>query len=537
VVRVDDGWAVAWSRSAGGWCDELLLVRLSEDGEVLAGPEIVAGGSADPARRTEPSLVWTGRELALAWTEQSASDEGVCEDLSGARRWVLQRFDLELDRVGDPVTFVGCDTFFNSVYDVRIGWNGHVYGVAWSESRQDEDQLRYATVDRDGEVVPSCGAELIASENDRPRPATGPVWNGTEFGVLWEECPPGVDCNALVFADLYLRRASAGAAPGPVGDPLRITTDPGRSWQADMTWTGAAWQLAWSDEQDGGATFPEIYTARVSAEGELLDPPGLARVTFGNADQSGTAREHPALAWTGAEFGLVYNEDWGSLVRRFRAHFERMEVDGTTPEPPDIWGGGAAGEVDRPDLAWSGREFGLVARESLEDDPERASFRRIGCDCRDADGDGFSNCAGGDCDDGDPTVNPLQAEDCVDGQDDNCDGFVDCQDAARCPAGEGDPPPAASGLVFDDRTTIVWDPLPSADVYDVLTGSVGQLAVDGGFDGAECLAWRLPEPRVEVSAVPVPGSGTYYLARGKIDRCLLGTWGSTLRDEARLTCP
>ncbi len=42
----------------------------------------------------------------------------------------------------------------------------------------------------------------------------------------------------------------------------------------------------------------------------------------------------------------------------------------------------------------------------------------------DADGDGYSTCAG-DCDDADPAVNPGVAEDCLNGMDDDCDGLID----------------------------------------------------------------------------------------------------------------
>jgi len=43
--------------------------------------------------------------------------------------------------------------------------------------------------------------------------------------------------------------------------------------------------------------------------------------------------------------------------------------------------------------------------------------------CTDADGDGYTNCAG-DCNDADAGINPKSAENC-DGKDNNCDGLVD----------------------------------------------------------------------------------------------------------------
>jgi hypothetical protein len=52
--------------------------------------------------------------------------------------------------------------------------------------------------------------------------------------------------------------------------------------------------------------------------------------------------------------------------------------------------------------------------------------------CTDDDGDGFyveAACPGPrDCDDNDPSVSPAAAEDCNDGVDNDCDGFLDCSD-------------------------------------------------------------------------------------------------------------
>jgi hypothetical protein len=43
--------------------------------------------------------------------------------------------------------------------------------------------------------------------------------------------------------------------------------------------------------------------------------------------------------------------------------------------------------------------------------------------CPDADGDGYTVCAG-DCDDANPNVNPGHAEVCTTPVDDNCNGYV-----------------------------------------------------------------------------------------------------------------
>ncbi len=168
--------------------------------------------------------------------------------------------------------------------------------------------------------------------------------------------------------------------------------------------------------------------------------------------------------------------------------------------------------------------------------------------CPDHDGDGFALCQGscnpalgascGDCDDTNGLVHPGQSEACASGVDDNCDGLLDCQDTVACPPGPDPPPGPIAGVVFGaDKRTVVWQPDPGAQVYDLLGGDLAELRAAGDFSGAECLAWRLSAPLYADARDPLPGQGLYLLVRGKRDPCILGTWGSPLRDAASAVCP
>ena len=94
-----------------------------------------------------------------------------------------------------------------------------------------------------------------------------------------------------------------------------------------------------------------------------------------------------------------------------------------------------------------------------------------------------------------------------------------------------------------DPSVVTWLPThPRAPrlVYDVATGSLSELQKTRGFQGGQCLATNLHEPRfVDSRPAPEPGEGYYYQVRTR-SSCSDGTYGSETRDlhgmESGLSC-
>jgi len=130
------------------------------------------------------------------------------------------------------------------------------------------------------------------------------------------------------------------------------------------------------------------------------------------------------------------------------------------------------------------------------------------CDPSDPDNDGFSGCAG-DCDNGNPDVNPGEIEIC-DGVDNDCDGN---SDNAVAPVDL-----AALGLGRDENgeTLLGWSPVIDADGYDVVRGDIGPLVGSGG-DFASAVELCLADDHAATSLVdpdiPALGSAVWYAVR------------------------
>ena len=115
---------------------------------------------------------------------------------------------------------------------------------------------------------------------------------------------------------------------------------------------------------------------------------------------------------------------------------------------------------------------------------------------------------------------------------------ADCNDAD---AGAHSVPAEVTGLRFIDEVTLEWDSAAadagSATVHDVLAGVIAELPVGTGPSEA-CLDPGVAAPSTMVSEVPPPGSGYWYLTRGR-NSCGTGTYGvdSDGTERTSSVCP
>ena len=465
VVWVGDGWVVVYLSFWQDACAEVVLQKLDPSGNPIGGPVNVSGGVGVFVVPEFPWLVWTGSELAVTWQEAPTT---TCVFVDADRAF-FRRFTTDLQPLGGRIDL---DPSATGSGRARPTWTGNRYGAFWYGG----GTTRFNTIDRDGGVPtsPIDGGGSISSE------FLALAWNGTLFGVTWSDQP----------FDIYFRRVGEDLSlPDPA--PIRETFEPQRAEWNSVVWADGEWAVTWSDGRDAPISLlQEIYFMRLDPAGAKVDPPGDVRITCCNDNAGGSERFFNKLLWTGEEFGLGYGEDTNQVVGGLGDVFiQRIDALGNTIGPPVSLTPGPAKFANRVDMDWNGKEYGVVWDDlPLGATPRQVMFARVGCNCTDVDGDLFSTCAGGDCNDDDPLVNPLQSESCLNGLDDNCDALADCQDPAACPADAGAPPPEVAGLGFDaDAATMTWATEPAADVYDLLRGDLSELRADGDFSRAGCL--------------------------------------------------
>jgi hypothetical protein len=83
-------------------------------------------------------------------------------------------------------------------------------------------------------------------------------------------------------------------------------------------------------------------------------------------------------------------------------------------------------------------------------------------------------------------------------------------------------------LQFMDNETFTWDTCPGGAPYDIVHGSLSSLRLNGGCQGATCLANDHPGPPYTSDLIPPLGDGYYYLVRYDND-----TYDSTFDPTSR----
>ena len=130
--------------------------------------------------------------------------------------------------------------------------------------------------------------------------------------IVWEELRHG-------SMDIYAARVTQS---GEVLDPegIRITMAPASQIKPSVAFDGINFLVVWADGRNGPA---DIYGARVSTGGEVIDPEGIPISTAGGT------QSYPAVEWSGSRYMVVWSDERRGWVDIYAA---RLDTDGTVLE-------------------------------------------------------------------------------------------------------------------------------------------------------------------------------------------------------------
>ncbi len=139
LVWTGSGFALAWEDGRDG-DKEIYFARLDPQGNKIGSDVRVTN---DVSASENASLVWAGNEFAVAWDD----------DRDGNREIYFARLDAAGNEIGSDVRIT---SDASASQRPSLVWTGSEYGVAWTDDRADGSRVLFArigcAVDTDGDI-------------------------------------------------------------------------------------------------------------------------------------------------------------------------------------------------------------------------------------------------------------------------------------------------------------------------------------------------------------------------------------------------
>lgn len=280
AVWTGSEYVIVWSDDRDGEMS-LYFQRLSGDGG-LSGEAVKIVGISGTA--LYPSLVWTGAELLLVWSEQVGDAFGLS----------FTRLSLDGELVGEirPVT-----TGQQASTETDVVWTGESLAVAWFDQRVDSGEIYFTRLSAAGDVL---GAEQQLTAGAMLASPPTLAWTGSDYAVLWSDQRDG---------DYDVRMVRLSSEGEVLAGPIDVISNESWAQGPEVAWSGSELQLVFRDDRDGA---DETYWARLGLDGELL----------GESVRISTAEgwtSDPEVAWSDGRVSII----WAELGDGYGLYFAR----------------------------------------------------------------------------------------------------------------------------------------------------------------------------------------------------------------------
>jgi len=289
VAGSGTNFLVVWEddRNAGSGFIDVYGARVTDAGALLERDGFPIGtGLGD---RHAPAVASSGSDCLVVW--QDARDLGTTgQDIYGARVTAA-------GKVSDPSGF-GISTAPEDQSAPALAFNGSQYLVAWTDARNlaTSDLDIYGTLVSTGTVVaPAAGFLITSGPAGELRPATAS--NGTNYLVVWQD----LRNSAASGADIYGVRVSTSGAVLDLS-ALPISTATADQLAPAVATDGQNYLVVWEDYRNAANAGVDIYGTRVTSAGSVQDPNGIA-ISVATADQRA-----PAVAGSTGPYLVVWQD-------------------------------------------------------------------------------------------------------------------------------------------------------------------------------------------------------------------------------------
>jgi hypothetical protein len=370
---------------------DIFASRVSRAGVALDPTGIAV--STHGSSQFEPALAFDGTNYLVVWGDSRVGES----DIYGTR---VTRAGAVLNSAGNPIS-----TAARAQFGASVAFDGTNYLVVWTDLRPsgtgpDRADVFGTRVAKTGAVLEPSGFDVSpGAATDDPYHGTALGLDGTRFLALWaapnisdvvgarvtkaggvletapiiisraadEQRKPAVAFDGtndfVVWTDIRSENQEdiRGGRVGPGGSILdgqgiAISTAANRQLAPAIAFDGTNYLVVWTDSR-ASATSSDIYGARVSKDGTVLDPAGLAIST------APRLQAEPKVAFDGTNYLVTWtdlrNDDDPELDNQ-DVYGARVSRAGVVLDPSGIPISTAVEDQSQAALAFDGTNYLVV---------------------------------------------------------------------------------------------------------------------------------------------------------------------------------
>ncbi len=316
---------------------DIYYARVSPSGEVL-DPSNIFIATTNMTEFHKLSVAFDGVNFLVVWVDNSIA---TALDIIGAR---ITTSGAVIDQNGIIISSAPGDQD-----NPTVAFTGQNFFVAWEDGRNQIDNDIYGTrVTPAGLVLDPDGIIISSAIRNQSNPNV--TNDGINYFAVWEDNR----VDGQNYDILGTRINQSGVVLDP--DGIRISTAPGTQACPSVVYGGANYFIAWQDDRSSA----DIYGARVTSTGTVLDPDGIA---------ISVAPQHqklPDVAYDGMNYLVVWQDVRAGGWFPNDIYGARVDQSGTVLDPDGIPINTLDHAQSRPSLCYSGVSY-LVVYDDLRD--------------------------------------------------------------------------------------------------------------------------------------------------------------------------
>ncbi len=261
------------------WRDLALGVRgalVASDGSVVDSGIAIAPADAGYGGH---AALYDGNDYLVAWKVRSPVDCILASRVS--------RQGVPLDTPGVRV----CEPAQGFTDNPAVAFDGSTYLAVWDDTRFGSTSIYGGRLTRQMGMLDTTGIGII-QRGVNAQYGSSTAFDGSNYLVAWTDTRNGAE--AIIAA----RVSPGGANLDPAGIPI-CTLGLHREY-ASVAFDGTNYLVLWADGRRGDSA--DIYAARVTRGGSVLDPQGIPLVVGGDH------HIFPTAAFNGANYLLVWDD-------------------------------------------------------------------------------------------------------------------------------------------------------------------------------------------------------------------------------------